>query len=168
MVKSTGISSQLSQIASRQGFRHCRWWIEPCTSTTPLLGEAGFLELTVDIAGDHEVVEAEALDPGEQQAEAEVRYGGPIEIGAVAVKAPAEGRVPLEVGGIGGAYEIDAEPPVHRIGGPEPLIAAEIGESGINPHPRPGGDDQRPRLPEGLRRPLQNLSSSSMTLYLQE
>ena len=35
-----------------------------------------------------------------------------------------------------------AEPGEGRVGPPEALAAPEIGEAGIDPHPRPGGDEQ--------------------------
>src|SRR5512145_230981 len=58
---------------------------------------AGLLELAVDVGGDHEGVQIEAVGPLLQKKETAMRFGVPVEVGAVAVKPPAEGRITLEV-----------------------------------------------------------------------
>ena len=106
------------------------------------VSESRLLELAVNIGGDHEAVETEAFAPVEEHCKSGMGGCFPVKVGAMAVESPAEGRVSVEVGRVGGAREADAEALVHRVGVPETLLSTEIGKAGINPHSRPGSDYQ--------------------------
>ena len=124
--------------------------MEPCTSRMLSSANPAFwnwpstLEVTTKQSRPKRSIQSRRM------AKAVVGDGLPVEVGAVAVEAPAEGRVALEMGRVGGLDEGEPEPLVHRVGVPEPLVAAEVGEPRVDPHPGPGGDDQRLRVPDRL------------------
>ena len=102
---------------------------------------SGFLKLTVDIRGGHETVLTELRGPVLQHLEAAMRFRFPIQVGAMTVEPPSEGRITLEIRRIGGIDEIDAEAFVHRVGAPEALVATEVGKAGVNSHAGTAGDE---------------------------
>ena len=67
---------------------------------------------------------------------------GAVQVGAVAVEAPAEGRVVGKVFRIGAVDKGQPQAGIGRIGLPEAVVAAEVGQPGIDPHAGPGGDDE--------------------------
>ena len=58
--------------------------------------KAGFLELPIDVAGEHEAALRHALAPATQQSESGMRRGGPVQVEAVTVEAPSGGGVLLK------------------------------------------------------------------------
>ncbi len=108
-----------------------------------LFSKTGFLKLAIDIGGDDKGGMMKVFDPVAEDGEAGIGDGITIKVGAVAVKAPSKGGIALKVGGVGGFDKGKAELTIGRISVPETFIAAEIRETGIDPHPGAGGDDQR-------------------------
>ena len=74
------------------------------------------------------------------------------------VEPPAELRIVVEVRRVRRVRERQAEPLVGRVGLPEPLVAPEVGQPGVDAHPGPCGDDERAGAPELRRRTHVDLS----------
>jgi hypothetical protein len=104
--------------------------------------EAGALEMPVDVGGEDEVAILHRPGPGEKNGKAGVRGGPAIEVLAVPVETPGKVRVLPEPRGVREVREGEPQLLVRRIGLPEAMVPAKIGEPGVA-HPRPGGDQQR-------------------------
>src|SRR5210317_202559 len=102
---------------------------------------AGFLKLAIDIGGDNETVLTVLRSPVLQHLKTMVRLCFTIEVSPMTVETPTESRIPFKVARICRVDEADAEMRVHRIGVPEALVATEVGQAGINPHPCARGHD---------------------------
>jgi hypothetical protein len=110
------------------------------------LVEARFLELAVYVRRVHERAVLHPRSPPPQRGEALVRHGSTVELEAVPVEPPGEGRIAVEPAGVGHRGEVEAELLVERISAPEALGAAEIGEARVDAHARAGADDERVSL----------------------
>ena len=108
----------------------------------PCRGEPGRLELAVDVAGEDERALTQAGGKGKELRKATVRHGGAVEIQPVAVEPPRERRIGGERLRTGDRLEPQAAATERRIGAPEPLRAAKVGQSGIDAHAGSGGDEQ--------------------------
>ena len=108
-----------------------------------LPGKSGLLKLPVHVRSRHESREPALLDPGKQQRKPFVGDGIPIQVAAVPVKAPAKARIALEMLGVGGVHETEAELGIGGIGAPETAVAAKVREPGIDPHACPRRHHQR-------------------------
>jgi hypothetical protein len=112
----------------------------------PLRIEARLLELAVDVRREDERGESALPDPPAQDLEPAVREGRAVEREPVAVEAPAERRVGLEVRRVRGLDEAVAEPLVRRVRLPEPAVAPEVGQPGVDAHAGASADDEGVRL----------------------
>ncbi len=108
-----------------------------------LFSKTGLLKLSIDIGGDNKGGQLKVFDPVAEDSETGIGDGVTIKVGAVAVKAPGKGGIALKVGRIGSFDKGEAELTVGWIRVPEAFIAAEIRETGIDPHAGAGSDDQR-------------------------
>lgn len=104
--------------------------------------ETGFLELAIDVAGEGAEPVPHVFRQIAEQGEAGVRRGLPVEGEAMAVEAPGEARVGFEGGRVGDRFEGDSGPAECRIGRPEPVRPAKIGQPRIDAHAGAGGDQQ--------------------------
>ena len=115
-----------------------------------VLGEPGALELAVDVRCEDEE-EARPLREAPEDLEAPMRNRPAVELEPVAVEAPGELRVVVEPAR---AREVDEPQPSlakRRVGLPEALVAPEVGQAGVDPHPGPGGDQEGLRFRDRLR-----------------
>ncbi len=113
----------------------------------PVFGKSGFLELPVDVRGDDEKSVFAPVRPAKEQLESVVRNGFPVQAKPVSVEPPRERKITAEPCGIRKIGKTQALDFVGRIGVPEPSISAKIGQPRVDPHPCPGGDQNRFRLP---------------------
>ena len=137
------------RIGSPQLRRHWRKWIEPWHSTIRFVGEAGLLELPVDVRREDEGAVRLLRRPPQKRGEALVRNGAPVEVQAVAVEAPGERGVVEEPLGVRELLEAQAQLAERGVGVPEPLRAAEVGEPRVDSHPGAGRDHERLGLVDG-------------------
>jgi hypothetical protein len=94
-----------------------------------MVGKTRFLELPVDIAGEHETAMRQPFADPAQDGKARVGNGPPVELQAMPVEAPGEAGLALEGGRIGNLLEGDARATERRVGAPETLRAAKIGQA---------------------------------------
>ena len=110
---------------------------------TDLVGsEAGFLKLTIDVAREGADAVRHVFRQVEEQGEAGVRRGVPVEGQAMAVEAPGEARVGGEGGRVGDRFEGDSGLAEGWIDGPETARPAKVGQTGVYAHAGAGGDQQ--------------------------
>ena len=114
-------------------------------------GKAGFLELAVDVTGEHESAVFQVLADPTQNLESLVRNGVPVEVQSVPVETPGQAWTGDKGRGIGDLLESDARPTKSRVGAPEALPATKIGQTGIHPDAGTSGDEQSVSLPDEVR-----------------
>eukprot|EP01136_Pigoraptor_vietnamica_P028151 Opistho-1_new@85360 len=124
-----------------------------------LLGEAGALELAVDVAGEDEGAPRQPLGPPAQDREAVMRNGLPVQRQAVTIEAPGEPRVGAERAGRGDLGEVHRGPAQCRIGLPAAGVAAEVRQAAVDAHAGAGGNDERIRLRQVCGCPVDVLGS---------
>lgn len=105
-----------------------------------VLEKSSFLELPIDIAGEHERTERSALTPPAEDLETAVRDRGPVEVHAVAEEAPRQRRISSEP--VRSRHFGERTPAERRVRLPKPFRPAEVGQTGIHPHARAGPDQQ--------------------------
>ena len=108
------------------------------------------MEMPIDVAGEDEIAQRPPFTPTAQGLETGVRGRSPVEIEAVAKEPPRLLRVPLKPDGVGDFLEIPAAK--GRVGPPETLGAAEVGQPGVDAHARPGTNQEGVGGQDGLGR----------------
>src|SRR5437016_195011 len=106
-------------------------------------GKARALKMPIHVRSEREGPVFHPFRPPAQDVKSVVRLRVPIQIQAMAIKAPRQGRVVSKPAGIGQGDEIEAEFLIRRISIPKALIAAEIRQAGINSHAGTGADQNR-------------------------
>jgi len=114
--------------------------------------ESGAVEVAVDIAGEHHTTVREALAYPAENLESLVGLGLAVEFQAMSVESPGQTRVGVEGAGIGDLGEVDDTFSEGRVGAPEALSSAEIGEAGVDAHAGTGTNDEAIRGTDGLDR----------------
>lgn len=89
--------------------------------------KASTLKVAVDVGGDNEMLQIEALDPLFEDGKALVRGSAAVQVGAMPVETPPKVGIALKMGGVGGLDKAETEARVHGVGIPEPFIAPEVG-----------------------------------------
>jgi hypothetical protein len=108
----------------------------------PVLGKAGTLEVSVDIAGEHEGAVSQAVADVAQDFKPPMRLDAPVEVETVAVEPPGEFRIAAEGFGRGRFLEAQTGLGKRGIGAPEAFGAAKVRQAGIDAHARAGGDQE--------------------------
>jgi hypothetical protein len=121
-----------------------------------ICGESGPLELAIHIAGEHEGAATQTGGNVAQDLEPAMRHGAPVKRQAVAVEAPGQFRRLVKGIGTGNPGKGDVRRSQGRVGLPESLPAAEVGQAGIDPHACTGRDQQT----VGLADPVGNFLKS--------
>jgi len=120
--------------------------------------------MPIDVAGEDEITQWTAFAPAAKDVETGVRGRSPVEIEAVAEETPSLLRISSEPDGVGDFLEpLAAE---GRVGPPETLGAAEIGQTGVNAHARPGTDQEGVGGEDGLRRMLASIFQIHQTIHV--
>ena len=70
-----------------------------------------------------------------------------VELHPMPVEAPRQGRILREPARVGQRDEVEPQPLVWRIGPPEPLFPAKVGQTAIDPHPGAGSRSESPSEP---------------------
>ena len=107
------------------------------------------LKLPVDVGGEDEPL-LFSFRRLQQHRETGMGHRFAVEVQSMAIEGPRQRRICLEPVRIGQLDE--AQPPLfrRRVGAPEPFVTSEIGQAGVDPHPRPGGDEQGVGLFQGV------------------
>src|SRR5690606_28484774 len=106
------------------------------------VAETGALELTVDVGGEHVHAAGFRRTPVAQDGEAGVGCRPAVQLEAMSVESPSQFGVPGEVHGVGDLDEAQPQPGVGRVGAPEALVPAEIGQAGVDAHAGAGADEK--------------------------
>jgi hypothetical protein len=117
-----------------------------------VLGKSGLLELPIDVRCEDEVAVRQAFAPAAEDGESVVRHRGAIQVHPVPEEAPRQLRVGPEPVWVTHLGELPAAE--RRVRLPEPGVAAEVGQAGIDAHARTGPDKQGVGGADGLRRML--------------
>lgn len=92
-----------------------------------LLFEASLLELSIDVAGEHERTVFLLGSPSAQNVEPFVRYGTSTEIEPMAVEAPRTDRMAVECFAVGDVLKADSVSLQRRICTPKTICVAKVG-----------------------------------------
>ncbi|CAN6484124.1 unnamed protein product [Victoria cruziana] len=105
-------------------------------------GKACALELPVHIAGEHTHAQTHARAPAAQDLEAGVGHGASVELEAVAIEAPGQGRVAREGARAGHGGEFQPGLCECGVGAPETGVAAKVRQARVHAHAGASRDDQ--------------------------
>ncbi len=107
-----------------------------------VFGEAGFLELSVDVAREHECTTRHAVRPPAQNREALVRDGLTIKLQTVSIKTPRELRTFRKSRKVGHILEREAMVLKRWIGTPETCAATKVRKARVDAHSCASGDEK--------------------------
>ena len=100
----------------------------------PVLGVSGFGKLSVDVAGEDEDPSGDPGGDPEEEGEAVMGTGLPINGEPVPIESPGQSRIPFEALGGGHLFKGEAGLSQGRIGLPEALGAPKVRKPGVNSH----------------------------------
>jgi hypothetical protein len=115
----------------------------------PVTIEPGALELAVHVRCEDERPERWPSRQPQESKKPGVRAGRSIEVQAVSVEAPGQVWIVVEPTRIGQVDERQTELAIGRVGVLKSVIAAKVGQPRVDPHPRPGGDEEQVRRGDG-------------------
>ena len=93
-----------------------------------------FLELAVDVAGEHRMAQRHVLPPALEHSKARMWLRLAVEFESMTVKAPCPLRPVAKRRGAGNGVKVHLLATERRIGLPEAIRAPEVGQSRIDPH----------------------------------
>ena len=108
--------------------------------------ESCLLELTVDVAGEHESAVLHRRRPPEQNAKAGMRTGRAIEREAVTIESPAQTRIARKACGVGDVLKRKSIVAQRRVCTLEAFRSPEVGQPGIHPHAGARSDEKAIRI----------------------
>src|SRR5574343_38537 len=104
--------------------------------------EAGFLELSIDVAGENPHALWHSFGQPEQFLKPGVRFCLPVQLEPMPIKAPGLARVAFEGGRVGDGFKSDSGASQRRINRPETTQPTKIRQAGVDAHAGAGGDQQ--------------------------
>jgi len=104
--------------------------------------ESGLLELSIDVAREHECPMAHALRPSAQYRETFVWNGVTIKPQSVPIETPRKFRMLRKPSGVGHVLEREALMPKRGVRSPEAVSAAKIRQARIHAHSGACSDEQ--------------------------
>ncbi len=108
----------------------------------PVIIKTGLLKLAIHVGGNHKMRSSLLLYPTLDETKAVMGNGIAVQIGAVAVEAPAKGRIALKMLRVGTLHKREPQACIGWVSLPEPLITAKIGQPRIYSHPAPSDHKQ--------------------------
>ncbi len=119
-------------------------------------GKTRALKMSIDIRSEHKSPLFHLFCPPAEDLKSGMRLRLAIQVQAMSIEAPGQGRIISKPTRIGQGNEIEAEFLVRRIGLPKALIAPEVRQTRIDSHAGAGADQESLSAQDHFRRVLQS------------
>jgi hypothetical protein len=110
--------------------------------------EPGLLELSIDVAREHERAMTHAVCPPAQYREALVRYGVTVKLQAVSIEAPSQFRMLREHRGVCHIFERKTTVSKRWVSAPEAISTAKVRKAGVDTHAGTSSDEKSVGVPQ--------------------